>query len=118
MSYEFCFASLHSNGFTLEKKFESSTRYNNQNKARDISGEKKNMENSFENQAIQSHKGERVKSYTLKFKLAAVMYAELHGNRSTGRKFNVDVQRIRKWRKKRNKLVNRARSHVGRKQKI
>ena len=40
--YEFCFASLHCNGLSFEKKFELSTRYNNQSKARDISGKKKN----------------------------------------------------------------------------
>ena len=89
--------------FHIWKKFESSTRYNNTNKARDISGEKKNMEDSFENQATQSHKGERIKSYTLKFKLQAVMYADLHGNRFVGRKFNVDVWCIREWRKKKEK---------------
>ena len=60
------------------------------------------MEDSFENQATQSPKGERIKkSYTLRFKLEAVMYAEVHHNRSAGRKFNVDVRRIREWRKKR-----------------
>lgn len=61
------------------------------------------MEDSFENQATQSHKGERIKSYTLKFKLQAVMYADLHGNRFVGRKFNVDVWCIREWRKKKEK---------------
>ena len=39
------------------------------------------MESSFQNQATQSHKEERIKSYTLKFKLEAVMHSELHGNR-------------------------------------
>ena len=62
------------------------------------------MKDSFENQATQSHKGERIKSYTLKFKLEAVIYAELHSNRSAGRKFNVYVRRIREWRKKKKQI--------------
>ena len=49
------------------------------------------MEGSFENQATEYHKGERIMSYTLKFKLKAVIYAKLHGNRSAGRKFNVYI---------------------------
>ena len=57
-------------------------------------GRKKTLEDSFENQATQSHKGERIKTYTLKFKLEVMMYGELKGNCSAGRKFNVDVRRI------------------------
>ena len=44
-----------------------------------------------------SHKGEHIRSYTLKFKLDAVQYAELHSNRAAVKKFNVDVRRIREW---------------------
>ena len=62
------------------------------------------MEDNFENQATQSHKGKRIKKYTLKFTLQAVMYSELHGNRSAGRKFNVDMWRIREQRKKKEQI--------------
>ena len=41
------------------------------------------------------HKGEHIRSYTLKFKLDAEQYAELHSNRAAAKKFNVDVRRIR-----------------------
>ena len=62
------------------------------------------MEDSFENQATQSHKGKRIKSCTLKFTLQAVMYSELHGNRSAGRKFNIDMRRIREQKKKKEQI--------------
>ena len=62
------------------------------------------MEDSFENQATRFHKGKRIKSYTLKRKLEAVMYAELHANPPAGRKFNVDMRRICDWRKKKEEI--------------
>ena len=78
---------------------------------------KKNMEDSFENQATQSHKGERIKSYTLRFKLEAVMYVEVHHNRSAGRKFNVDVRRIREWRKKKEQISKQSKKSCGKERK-
>ena len=42
-------------------------------------------------------KVEHIRSYTLKFKLDAVQYAELHSNRTAAKKFNVDVRRICVW---------------------
>ena len=65
----------------------------------------KKMEDSFENhEATQSHKGEKIKSYTLNFKLEAVKFAELNGNRPAARKFNVDVRRIREWKNKKEQI--------------
>ena len=47
-----------------------------------------------------SHKGEKLKSFTLEFKLAAINYAERHSNRAATRKYNVDEKRISEWKKK------------------
>ena len=47
-----------------------------------------------------SHKSEKVKSYTLKFKLDAISYAEIHSNHAAEQKYKVDRKRIREWRQK------------------
>ena len=47
-----------------------------------------------------SHKGEKLKSYTLKFKLDAISYAEIHGNHAAEKKYKVDRKRIREWKHK------------------
>ncbi|KAH9364765.1 hypothetical protein HPB48_019440 [Haemaphysalis longicornis] len=44
------------------------------------------------------------KSYTAKFKRAAVNYAEQHGNRAAGRHFDVTEKIVRTWRQSANKL--------------
>lgn len=44
-----------------------------------------------------SHKGEKGKSYPLKFKLDTISYAETNGNRAAKKKFKVDRKRIREW---------------------
>lgn len=46
------------------------------------------------------------KSYTANLKLKIVNYAEVHGNRNSGRKFGVDEKSIREWRKIKDKLEN------------
>ena len=53
-----------------------------------------------------SHKGGKIHSYTVSFKITAIQYAELHGNRAAERKFNVDRKRIREWRAKRDEIGN------------
>ena len=52
-----------------------------------------------DNQAM-SHKGEKVRNFTLPFKLTAISFAEEHENRAAEKKFNVDRKRIREWRVK------------------
>ena len=47
-----------------------------------------------------SHKSEKMKSYTLKFKLDAISYAEIHGNHAAEKKYKVHRKRIREWRQK------------------
>ena len=42
-----------------------------------------------DNQAT-SHKDEKNRSYPLQFKLDALLSAQIHGNRTAERKFNVD----------------------------
>ncbi|KAH8040944.1 hypothetical protein HPB51_013114 [Rhipicephalus microplus] len=44
------------------------------------------------------------KSYTAKFKLAAVKYAEDYGNRAAGRHFDVTEKMVRTWRQSTAKL--------------
>ena len=39
------------------------------------------------------------RSYTAVFKLQVISYAEEHGNRAAGRKFDVDESNVRKWRR-------------------
>lgn len=59
-----------------------------------------------------SHKGGKIKSYSLQFKLDAVKFAELHSNRAASKKLNVDEKRIREWRKKHEK-ISQARAQKG-----
>ena len=51
-----------------------------------------------------SHKGQTIHSYSVKMKIEAVNYAEMHGNRPAGRKCGVDEKRIREWRKNKAKI--------------
>ena len=46
-----------------------------------------------------SHKNEKVKSYSLGFKLAVVKYAKETSIAAASRKFDVDRKRIREWKK-------------------
>ena len=47
-----------------------------------------------DNQAT-SPKEEKNRTYPLQFKLDALSFAQIHGNRATERKFKVDRKRIR-----------------------
>ena len=51
------------------------------------------------NEVAMSHKGKKVSSYTLKFKLEAIAFAELNSINSASKKFNVERKRIREWSK-------------------
>ena len=46
-----------------------------------------------------SHKGEKIKSYTMKFKLDVVTYAKEHSNHLAGNRFKLASKRVREWRK-------------------
>ena len=72
----------------------------------------------MDHEATQSHKGEKIKSYTLNFKLEAVKFAELNGNRCAARKFNVDVRRIREWRNKKEQISEQCRKPHGKQRKM
>ena len=51
----------------------------------------------------------KVKIFALtlrKWKLETVKYADIHGNRATGRKYAVDEKRIHEWRRNKNKIVS------------
>ena len=47
-----------------------------------------------------SHKGEKIKSYSLDLKKEVVEYAINYSNRQAGRRYNVDEKRVREWRAK------------------
>ena len=53
-----------------------------------------------------SHRGEKIKSYSIEFKLTAIDYANLNSNRAASRKYGVDEKRIREWKKKHAELSN------------
>ena len=45
-----------------------------------------------------SHKGKKIKKYSLSFKKEVIAYAEIRGNRPASKQFSVDERRIREWR--------------------
>ena len=49
-----------------------------------------------------SHKGKKVRSFTVSFKLRPIAHAEVHGNRSAARKY--DERRVREWRAKKESI--------------
>ena len=51
-----------------------------------------------------SHKGKKLKSYSIQFKLDAIKFAEENSNYSASRKFGVTVKRIRAWRGNKDQL--------------
>ena len=53
---------------------------------------------------LSSHKGKKLKSYNIQFKLDAMKFAEENSNHSASRKFGVAVKRIREWRGNKDQL--------------
>ena len=65
------------------------------------------MADEFEsNEVTMSHKGKRISSYTLKYKLEAIAYAENNSINSASKKFNVERKRIREWKSKKEELLS------------
>ena len=62
-----------------------------------------------------SHKGCKLKSYNIEYKLHAVLYGEEHGNPATAREFGIAEKRIREWRKQKEQLQQIKESATGRK---
>ena len=56
-----------------------------------------------ESQAM-SHKGQKLKNYSLKFRLDAISFGAIHGNHVAEKKYNVDRKRIREWREKKESI--------------
>ncbi|XP_072048128.1 uncharacterized protein [Amphiura filiformis] len=56
------------------------------------------------NKGSSSHKGQRLKSYTIEFKLQAVDYAKDHSVAATAKAFGVDNKQVRYWRQQEEKL--------------
>ena len=50
-----------------------------------------------------SHKGNKLRPFTLEFKLNGINYAKTHSNQAATKKFNVDERRIREWKQKHEK---------------
>ena len=57
------------------------------------------MLGEIETNVVMSHKGKRILSYSLNYKLKAIAYAESNSNSSARKKINVDKKRITEWRK-------------------
>ena len=53
---------------------------------------------------LSSHKGKKLKSYNIQFKLDAIKFAEENSNYSASRKSGVVVKRIREWRGNKDQL--------------
>ena len=52
-----------------------------------------------------SHKGNKLRSFTLEFQLDAISYAKTYSDRATAKKFNVDERRIRELKQKHEDLA-------------
>ena len=59
-----------------------------------------NMASTTDEDVSASHKGKKVRSFAVSFKLRAIAHAEVHGNRSATRKYDVDERHVREWRAK------------------
>ena len=57
------------------------------------------MLGEIETNVVMSHKGKRILSYSLNYKLKAIAHAESNSNSSARKKINVDKKRITEWRK-------------------
>ena len=57
-----------------------------------------------ENLGSTSHKGEKIKSYTVDYKLEAIAFAKPCNNKAAARKFNVAPKTIRDWIRKEEQL--------------
>ena len=76
------------------------------------------MVDEFEsNEVTMSHKGKRISSYTLKYKLEAIAYAENNSIDIASKKFNVERKRIRKWKSKKEELLSLKKKDGGAKRK-
>jgi hypothetical protein len=64
-----------------------------------------------------SHKGKRIRSFSVSFKLTVIAEAEASSNRSAAKKFDVDERRIREWRTNKASLVSLNGSSAGKKRK-
>ena len=58
------------------------------------------MASTTDEDVLSSHKGKKVRSFTVSFKLRAIAHAEVHDNRSAAGKYDVDERRVREWRAK------------------
>ena len=63
------------------------------------------MDDTRTNEEEISHKGKKIRSYSIKMKIEAVNYAEINGNRAAGRKYGVDEKRMREWQKNKSKIA-------------
>ena len=64
-----------------------------------------------------SHKGQKIRSYTLDFKLKAVEYAENNSTNAAANKFNIDRKRIRECMSMKNTLLSVKEKPTGAKRK-
>ena len=64
------------------------------------------MVDEIETNVVKSHKGKIILSYSLNYKLEAVVYAEGNSNSSASKRLNVNKKRIRDWKKSKDKFFS------------
>ena len=65
----------------------------------------------------ESHKGMKIKTYSMEFKLNAIKKAEDTSNRHAAEIFKVDPKRIREWRQKKEAIAKLTTQAKGKKRK-
>ena len=76
------------------------------------------MADEFEsNKVTMSHKGKRISSYTLKYKLEALAYVENNSINSASKKFNVERKHIIEWKSKKEEVLSLKKKDGGAKRK-
>ena len=76
-----------------------------------------NIASTTDEDVSSSHKGKKVRSFTVPFKLRAIANADVHGNRLAARKYNVDERGVREWRAKKESISSLNLTDGGKKRK-
>ena len=71
----------------------------------------------IETNVAMSHKGKRILSCSLNYKLEAIGCSKSNSNSSASKEFNVDKKSIREWRKSKDKFLSLRKKHRGAKSK-
>ena len=75
-----------------------------------------NIASTTDEDVSSSHKGKKVRPFTVPFKLRAKAHAEVYGNRSAARKYDVDERGVLEWRAKKESISSLNLTDRGKKQ--